>query len=246
MHNFIGGQNGVLTGGLLVAALMMMDQRPVRAGWIAGLLCIKPQIAVGLPAVLLMRSRVKSLLACGGAVCALVLLSDIVVGRQSWHIFFTLSQPSSMRLLTVPFRDAFQPAGFTVFLMARSFEVNLAEAWCLQGICSILSLILIWHCWRQPVANTTARMAFTVCLSLLITPYGYAYDLVGFSIAMAALFARAPAWQQIILGFAWLFGGYTVTFVNITGVIIMPLVIAVGAAVAWSQRRQTDAARTIA
>jgi Glycosyltransferase family 87 len=88
IQDFRAGQNGVLTGGVLVAALLMVETRPWLGGWVAGILCIKPQMALALPVILLRRCRCKVLAACMGSIVALLVLSAVIEGWQSWVWFF--------------------------------------------------------------------------------------------------------------------------------------------------------------
>ncbi len=243
LHNFIGGQNGALTGGLLVAALLLFDKHPKRGGFVAGLLCIKPQMMFALPAILLRKSRLTALLTCILTAAGIAALSLLIEGWPAWQYFFSVAQPNSMRLLALPFAQKFPVAGVTVFVMARSLHASVAEALCVQAVSAVLSLLLVWQSWRRRAGgDPVPRMALTVCLTLLITPYGYSYDLVAFSIAMAALFARASNLEQAVIALLWLFGGYTITFVNLTGIIIMPLATATGAWLAWRQIKLLETA----
>jgi len=66
-------------------------------------------------------------------------------------------------------------------------------------------------------------VALSLCLAVLMTPYGFLYDLVGFSIAMAIMMARAPDRQKPAFGVLWLLGGYANTLLNLTGVVWVPL-----------------------
>jgi hypothetical protein len=76
-------------------------------------------------------------------------------------------------------------------------------------------------------------MALTICLAVLLTPYGYMYDLVGFSIAMAAMFALSPAALKPVFALLWLSGGYTGTLEKLTGFVLMPVAAALGAWLIW-------------
>jgi hypothetical protein len=55
----------------------------------------------------------------------------------------------------------------------------------------------------------TETVAFTVCLTPLITPYGFAYDLSGFGVAMAAMFCVADDRRKWIFSILWLMSGFT-------------------------------------
>jgi hypothetical protein len=150
------GQNGVLTGGVLAAALLCLTTRPVLAGVLAGLLCIKPPIGFVLPAVLLHARRVNALWACGLSVLALCGLSAVLEGWQAWQWYITIRRHSAVQVLTTPFQQTFLVAGSTVFFMLRSFNASLAAAYGAQGACGAAALILTWILWRRPTRDSVA------------------------------------------------------------------------------------------
>ncbi len=235
LHDMVGGQNGALTGALLVAALLLIGPAPRFSGVLAGLLCIKPQVAMIWPLILLRRQRAKALAACLTVAAALSALSLAVEGWQAWVFFFTVARADEMRAAAAPFSQSFPAAGITVFIAARSLHASVAQAWAMQALLSLAAMFLIWLLWRKPCADATGRMACTVCLAILVMPHGFAYDLVAFSIAMATMAARCEGWQFAAFGILWLMGGYTITVANFTGLIVMPVFAAAGAWLAWRQ-----------
>jgi hypothetical protein len=236
LYDMLLGQNGLLTGGLLAASLLMMETRPILAGALAGCLCIKPQIAVLLPAVLSRRRLRAALLAAVATVAVLAALATAVEGFCSWRLFFTLAQPNAGRILRIPFGHEFQMTGFTVFLMARSLHASLGLAWAAQGICAAAALLAGWWLWREPSeARKIPRMAMTVCLSMLAMPYGFSYDLVAFSVAMAALMPGARPVEVPVLAALWLWPGFTSLITAATGVALLPLAAVIGGGLAARQ-----------
>jgi alpha-1,2-mannosyltransferase len=235
IHSFYGGQNGALTGGLLVASLLLFDQKPRIAGAVAGVLCIKPQMALVFPFILMRLSRRPALISFGLVVLGMVILSAIAVGFDAWVWFFRVAQPISSEVIATSFREFFPAAGITVFMMARSLHAGVAIAWAAQGFSSLVSFWLVWRLWKKPSTDPLGRMAVTMCLSVLMTPYGFLYDLVGYSVAMAAMFWRAPDRQKPLYGIFWLSAGYTGSAANITGLILMPLVAIVSAWFTWRE-----------
>ncbi len=237
IRDVMGGQNGMLTGALFVSALLLIERRPRLAGVFAGCLCIKPQIALALSAILLDRRRLRALAACFATAVFIVLLSLVVEGLGPWRFFLTVAGAMGARVVAVPFTKVFSPGGCTVFLMLRSFHQPLALAWAGQGIASMAALVLVWRLWRGDTADAIARMAATVSLAVLIMPYGYLYDLVGFSLAMAAMFERAPERTRILFAGLWLFGGYSLAVANQTGLLLMPLAAALSAGMLTNESR---------
>lgn len=235
LHDIIGGQNGALTGGLLVASLLCVEAKPRFGGALAGLLCIKPQAGLVLPVILLQASRRSALSACIITVAGAVLLSVLAEGWQAWWWFFTVAEPSTKNILNAAL-GARVPGGCTVLLMMRSFQSPLGLAWGVQIGCGIVAAWLVWRRWRRPEDEPIRRMAFTMSLAVLMTPYGFLYDLVGFSIAMAAMFACSGGWRAGMFGLLWLMGGYTLTLENLSGHVLMPVAAVIGAALTWERQ----------
>jgi len=238
LHDLAGGQNGTLVGGLLVSALLLAEARP----GLAGALAVKPQMALVFPMIVL-RSGSAKLLAVGVLTAlALVLLSWLAEGKQAWVWFLTVGRPAATLVAEQPFSVFFPAAGINVFSMARGLGAGLHAAWAWQAGSSVAALGLVWVAWRPSTMASQPRMAFTCALGVLAMPYGFAYDLVAFSLGMAALYPRASGWERLILGLLWLMGGYTITLANHTGLVLFPVFAALGAALAW-RLRASPAAR---
>jgi len=233
LHDMLGGQTGTFTGGILVAALLFLGRHPRTAGILAGLLSIKPQMALALPFILLHPRRRRALFYGAGTVIALVAISVLAAGLEPWRFFITVSTSVPRQIISQPFQKFFPAAGFTVFIMARSFHASLAAAAILQACVSLISAALVIAVWQDKPRNPIARMAITVALTALMAPYGFAYDLVGFSIAMAALAAQTAGWRQMAFAGLWLCGGYTALVAIYTGLILAPLALALSVALAW-------------
>ncbi|MDD2704539.1 MAG: glycosyltransferase family 87 protein [Acidocella sp.] len=242
LHDLVGGQNGTLIAGVLVSALLLAETRPGLAGLLAGLLAVKPQTALVFPAIVLRPRGMKMLLAGLLTVLAIVALSLAVWGTEGWIWFFKVAEPDEMKQAAAPFTVFFPAAGITVFSMARSLGAGLHAAWAWQAASSVAALGLTWGAWRPGAMTPQPRMALTCALSVLAMPHGFAYDLVAFSIGMAALYPRAGGWERLTLGLLWLMGGYTITLANYTGLVLFPVFAVLGAALAW-RLRASPAAR---
>ncbi len=242
LHDLVGGQNGTLIAGLLVSALLLVETRPSWAGVLAGTLAVKPQMALVFP-IIVLRSGGAKLLAAGALTAlALALLSWFAEGTQAWVWFLTVGRPAATLVAEQPFSVFFPAAGITVFSMARGLGAGLHAAWAWQAASSMAALGLTWGAWRPGAMTPQPRMACTCALGVLAMPYGFAYDLVAFSIGMAALYPRAGGWERLALGLLWLMGGYTITLANYTGLVLFPVFAVLGAALAW-RLRASPAAR---
>ena len=241
LHDMTGGQNGTLTGAVLVASLVLAEMRPRVAGVLAGLLLLKPQMGLVFPAIIWRRYGVRLVLAGVVTGLGLVVAALAVWGVGPWLWFLHVAGPDEARTAALPFSSFFPAAGITVYDMARSFGMGSAAAWACQGAVAVAALGLLWAGWRAGVMQPVPRMAFSVSLGLLLMPHGFSYDLVAFSTGMAALFFqagffRADAWARLALALLWLMGGYTITLANYTGLLLFPLWAACGAALAWRRR----------
>jgi hypothetical protein len=237
LQDFVMGQNGALTGGLLVASLLLIAQKPKIAGGLAGLLSIKPQIALAFIAILPSARRRPALLACLTLCAMLIGLSLLAEGWQSWGWFIHVAGPGVHAILSTPFDRNFLAAGTTVFFMARSFHASLSTAAALQALTSLFSLWIIFQIWNKEIDDPLGRAAFTVCLAALISPYGYFYDLVGYSLAMATMFFRVPDRRKPAYGILWLAPGYSGVVAEMSRHVFMPIVLLIAAAMVWRDMR---------
>ena len=233
-----GGQIGTLTGSLFVAALLFAERSPRGAGVCAGALAIKPQIALMIPFAWA-RRRFKASYIVAAITVLLVLAATLVLeGKGTWLRYFGVGMPDSLLLSQEPFSEVNATASFTVTYLFRSFGVSPHLASIVQDFVSLLTLLAVWLAWKPDVMLAIPRMAFTVCLSLLATPYGYAYDLVGYAVAMMALVAGLSGWPAFLAALLWLMSGYTIFIFNITGLLLFPFCALSGAVLAWRFRHE--------
>jgi hypothetical protein len=221
LNNLYGGQSGALLGSVLVACLLVFDKHPRAAGILAGCLSLKPQL--GLALIVILPQRARHVLPWA------MLTSILVQGASTWVWFFRVAAPMGTRIISGPLRDAIPQTSFSVFMTARSFGVSVPHAYALQVFTAFISFVLIAAAWRRPIGSSVRLMAFTVCLTTLITPYGFIYDLTGFGIAMAAMFLNVDDLQKAVFGVLWLMSGYSVPVMLMSGHVIFPFCAVLGA-----------------
>jgi hypothetical protein len=222
----------------LLAALLWMEPRPRLAGALAGLLCIKPQLAFCFPVILLHPARRGALFTCAATVCLLLGLSLVAGGLEAWRFYFHVGQPVAASLLTGAFSTISPVAGTTVFIMARSLHASVAAAGMLQTVAALGCATVLLIAWRKPAPHPLGRAALTVCLAPLMTPYGYMYDLVAFSVVMAALLQSSTGWQQMGFGVLWVLPGCAVLFAGLHQIVLLPLILIAGAWLCWLETQQ--------
>lgn len=121
--------------------------------------------------------------------------------------------------------------------MLRSLGSTVLVAYAAQGLAAAAAAALAWQVWRHPVADPYIRAAFTLLLSLYLTPYGYSSDMVGYTLALAVLAARRGWRVSLLDGALWLWPGFMLLSTVATGVLLTPLVVGVAAFRVWRDVR---------
>ncbi len=236
------GQFGVFTGCAWVGFLLLADEAPLAAGAVLALLVLKPQAGVLAPAVLLGRRYGRALAACGLTVAAILGATTGIVGVQAWRDFFAFGLAASHQLLENPGLSGSTKFGVSVFWMLRSFGGGMPAAYAGQLLAAIAAFALTWVIWRRKNFDRAGRMALTVFLALLVTPYGYTDDMVGWSIALAAL-ARRRGWRIDPLdALFWLWPALSPLVFERTGLLVTPLVVVTAVIRNWARAAPLPAA----
>jgi Glycosyltransferase family 87 len=228
-ENALAGQNGALTGALLLGGLFLADRRPVLAGIMLGALIIKPQLGVLAPVCLLASGNWRALAAMTTSAILLIALSDAVFGLDTWVGFFRYTQPMVSAVLHAPWQGLpWQRIFASPLMAARSMGAGLPVAWSLQAAVVLLCVALVWRVWCVPSADPILRASLTGLLALAAAPWVHTYDMIPLSVAVVVLTTAASRDARLLLAFAWFWPG-TVTMIPIP----MALSVASIAGVAW-------------
>ena len=166
------GQNGLLTGALLIGGCRLLERRPVLAGVLFGLLSCKPQLGVLIPIALMAAGMWRVIAAAAATVLASVVASGAAFGWAMWarwmHALFGLTrfvsaQPKLYQLMpTVSANLHLLGAPPWLALAAQLGAAGLAAAG-------------VWWSWRRgPGRVPTAVLQVG---TFLATPYAFFYDL---------------------------------------------------------------------
>lgn len=190
LSNFIVGQNGFLTAGLIGGALVLLESEPVAAGALIGLLSFKPQLGLLFPIALAAGGRWRAFAAAAMVTMLLAAAAWLAFGTASWLAFFTSLGQASHAFLAQDLADwsKFQ----TAFGLARTMgagetlalSVQLAVALCAAGAVAAL--------WRSDAA-VEIKAAALGAGAMLATPYLFTYDLVILAVPLAFLFRLGRA-----------------------------------------------------
>jgi hypothetical protein len=186
------GQNGAVTGALLLAGLGLFDRRPRLAGALLGLLVFKPQLALLLPVAAIAARRWSFALAGASSALAILLLSVLVFGPAAWSGFFgpTLSTQETM---LAHGHGPFMWMMPSVMMSARALGAPTSLAEALQIPFAALGAALAWRAYRGS-APVQARAAVLILASVAATPQIFNYDLIPAS-AAALVLCRRGDWR---------------------------------------------------
>ena len=173
------GHYGFLIGALFLYGFRLLDTRPWLAGVAIGLLVIKPQFALLVPFVLLLRGEWRAIASAGVTVLAMLAVSVLIYGTSAWTIFFALGAG----------RQAVIDAGGAFFgtlsTSAATAVLSLGGGWPLaiaaQALLAVLGLAMVVMAVRKRV-DTRSLALLTATATFLVLPYGLSYDLTAVAI----------------------------------------------------------------
>lgn len=229
------GQFGILSGAALVAGLVLVPARPVLAGLVLALLALKPQPGLAVPAGLLSGRAWRVILAGAALAMMLILASLLILGGATWRAYVLTGLKISHVTLAAPVAQGagYIQFGVSVFWMLRSFGAGTGLADAAQALAALAALALTWRVWRVRQISSALRVALTVFLGLLVTPYGFVDDMVAWSIVLALL-ARARGWRFGFLDVVfWLWPALCPLVFSATSWLLTPVVVVLALARYW-------------
>ncbi len=235
------GQATFLLVAIIAGAYMMLDRRPVAAGWLLGLLVCKPHLAPLFPLAMAVSGRWKTLGAMAASAACLVLASVLAFGLAPWRGFLA-DLPLARRVLeegmlpwdTMP----------TMFAATRLAGAPVQAAYAAQALAAIAVAVLVVLLWRG-AADFRLKFAALVIGSLLVSPYAFDYDLILLAIPIGLLAqwsaGRSVRWLAPLLIAAVFMPILLPPIAKATAIQLMPVVLlALFANVAFRARQQAS------
>ena len=182
--NIFVGQNGFLTAALIGATLYLLPVRPILAGICLGFLSYKPQYGLLFPVALIAASQWRAFFAAGVTVVALVFVSWLAFGTESWQAFFHWMPMFSQAFLTEGKAPWWKLQ--SIFALVRYFGGTEQLAWGFQWVLTASVAVVLALLWRSRVPYTLKAAALAVG-TLLTTPYLFMYDVMVLAIPVAFL-----------------------------------------------------------
>jgi hypothetical protein len=202
------GQTGLLTGGLLIFGITMMESAPFAGGALLGLLIVKPQFALMLPVAALAGRKWRVIL--GALVSSLTALAIglALFGFEAFRAFLAI----------LPHYLAFiKHSGWNWVELASPFAsaryVGIAEgpALVIQSAFALAAAAVTWIAWRR---DWNEKVPILAAATLLGSPYLLTYDAAilivpaGYFIARRRWWSVGPIWLLAALPVAHFFKLY--------------------------------------
>ena len=195
--NVIEGQAAFLIAGLLVLGVRLIPVRPLLGGVVLGVLSIKPQFAILLPAVLLGGKEWRAI--AGVAVSTLVIaaIGGLILGFETWIAWFA----DAVRAYDVadgaratggaPWGHA-TLSGDSVFTCLATMGMPIWLAALVQAVAIVASMVSVFIVFRAGQSAEGKLIVLLAC-TILAAPKDGPQDLILLTIAGALWLVGQPA-----------------------------------------------------
>ena len=210
---FIHGQNTPITLFLFTLIFILLRQKyDFTAGILFGFLLYKPQLAIGIGVLILLKKRWHTLLGgCLGA--SFLLVVGFTTSTQAMHDYFQIFphltniirlSPNYQVLKTPLFNlvgELNYPSwglhsffGFSSLLLDNiwKFGANLLTILLTIGSLTLIFFLWVKKKWDPGTKSWDFRMAATLIISLLVSPHLFTYDLMLLVLPLGIIFSHFP------------------------------------------------------
>jgi hypothetical protein len=204
--SFCMGQNGALTGALTAGGLCVAAEAPLRGGMLLGFATFKPHLLILEPICLVAARNRRAAMAMLATALATAMAATVAFGTGAWHAMLTLSPVSMARVIESLPQDRARILVVSPLESLVAAGLPFRAAGAVQAIVTLACIVVAWKAWRRPDVDRPALVGLTLSLGLLATGYGYVYDMVGLTVAVALTSSRGPLptpLQALALSAAW-------------------------------------------
>jgi hypothetical protein len=199
MHSF------VLLGSLAVI-VFVLDEKPWHAGAVAGLLTIKPQVALSFLIFFVARRNFKACVAAALTFGGLNALLVSRVGIESAVGLYANYLETTGALLSLPFNDGFPgyllltPYGFMSGLVGPEHQGAILVLSNMLAVSAVVWFLVDAWRWRSSEEATPMLLGRTLLLPSLVTPYLMMYDAAPLLVASALIVPPTMPRRMLDLG----------------------------------------------
>ena len=186
--NLMAGQNGYLTGALLIGGLRLMERYPVWAGVLFGALTITPQLGLLVPVALLACGAWRAIASACITTLVLIAASIALFGTAPWHSYIAETMPYQRDILETG-TGLFTEMMPTPFMAARLSGLGTMAGYVLNGITALVSVLIVAWIYRQTSISRDLKVAIFATATFLASPYAFNYDMTILSAGLIGLLA---------------------------------------------------------
>ena len=180
----IYGQNGLLSGALMIGGMRLAWRLPIVSGMLLGALVYKPQLGVLVPVALAASGLWRTFAAAVATSVLFIAATALTFGWSMWTAWadaialharlFDASRAHMNHLMPT--------VKSTVLLMG-----NTTVAYAAQAVASAITIAIVWRYWRRQ-RGAEALVVLTAG-TFLATPYAFVYDMPMVSAAVLLVIA---------------------------------------------------------
>ena len=226
--NFMCGQNGFLTTAIIGGGLLLLDQWPLLAGFLFGLIAYKPHFAILIPLVLVVARRWRALVATAISAILFAAVSLAVFGAPAWRAFAgTIAFTRKIVLEQGGINFSTLQSGFGAI---RMWGGSVEAAYVLQAVVAIYAVSAVVWVWQKTSRPFALKGATLVVGSLMVSPYVLQYDLVLLALPIAWLAMEGfekgfLPYEKAVLSVAWILPRVSLPVSQSAKIPIAPIVI---------------------
>jgi hypothetical protein len=202
--NLLSGQNGFFTAACFLGGFTLLARRPVTAGILFGLLTIKPQLGILIPFALILLGQWRAFATATVAALTLAAFSTVLWGPGLWHAYFS-EIAAYQQMLLHSFHGFYATMMPGPYAAARTISLPHEVAMTLHLAVTFIAAIAGLGILRREGTSPRAILALAIA-TMLVTPYGYNYDLTAIAGALVAylLTIQPDARERMLYGLLWL------------------------------------------
>lgn len=236
---FLAGQNSLFTVAAAGAALLLMRRHALAAGACIALLCVKPQLGLLFPLLLLCERRWAVIIAAAAFSALFLAVTALAFGID---IFSTSAASIAKFRGTVTEHAGVLRGAPTTFALLYVAGIEASLAYAVHAVVALgVAATCMWLWWQRPrLALSASALAVGTLLS---QPYLIYYDLAWLAIPLALLAADlarhgSQRWERMLLGAAWLVPAQAMLAVRAEGMVQVTPLILLGLLVLIVRRRR--------
>lgn len=169
---------------------LLLRKRDLAAGFVFGLLSLKPTLFFLLPLVLLSHGKIRFFSGASIAVAATWGAGLCVMPVESWFGFLEAAKGSS----NYPGMNGYR-LDWSCNLLSLAYAIPTpVQSWFKQSVCVILAIYCLIGCFERRNTDVLSpdKLLLVLCATFLLSPHAYSYDMCLFLLPVFSLCALHP------------------------------------------------------